>query len=322
MGPVFWFYIYELFGIFGLKLCNLIIFVLLFFTHYALGKGRYSRATIICALFLVAFYVGTNRNIVAGEPDDNMATLLFSLGVLVYLNTGRTFSSSVLMGAAFLFKFWIAIFCLGFGLYLLSKRRWRELWPVAIGMLLPFLLINFVDGFESTRSLWVSLNVQKGFSRWGDVAIKMLSTGMVFCVLASGWTWLKRRNDSNTLFFLVSSIYFVYVVVNRDAWAASFVMMQCLMFSSFLIAELVLHTHALWNERMRNPAILTLSVAYVMLTSAITYQHLYRDTKPIVLVADPSKATWNFHRNNERTWAAIFRGLPTATPSRISGAAK
>lgn len=316
LGPVLWFYLYQLSGMLGLKLFNVVVFVLLFLTQYALGKGRYSRATIVLALFFCAFYVGTNRNIVAGEPDDNVSALLFSLGVLVYLGTGRIFRSSLLMGVAFLFKFWAAVFCVGFVVYLLSKRRFGDLWPAGVGMAAPFLLINLVDGFESTRALWVSLNVQEGFSSWSDIAVKMLSTGMLFCGLLSAWAWLRRRNDVNSLFFAISAIYFIYVLLNRDAWAITFVMMQCLIFSSFLISQLLLDIGRLGTRR-----IVVLCSAYLVLTSAITYQNLYRDTKEIVLVADPANAIWNYHRNYERTWASIFNA-PSALRRRATAGSK
>jgi len=95
LGPLLWFYLYRAGGLVGLQLFNLLVFVLLFLTVYALGKGRYGTPTIILALFLFAFYAGTNRNISAGEPDDNIAALFFGLGVLFYLNTGRVFSSAL-----------------------------------------------------------------------------------------------------------------------------------------------------------------------------------------------------------------------------------
>ncbi len=151
-------------------------------------------------------------------------------------------------------------------------------------MSLPFLLINGIDGFASMRALLKSVGIQHRYSDWEEVGFKMLSTGMTFSVLASAWMWLKRRNDPNTLFFLVSSTYFVYVVLIRDAFAASFVMMQCLMFSSFLMAELALTAQSLRNHRWRAGALMLSCAIYVVITSAITYQHLYRDT-----AADPRR---------------------------------
>ncbi len=284
LGPLLWFYIYQAGGLVGLQLFNLVVFVLLFLTVYALGKGRYRTPTIILALFLFAFYAGTNRNIAAGEADDNIAALFFGLGVLYYLNTGRVLLSALLMGLAFLFKFWVAVFCLGFAIYLLTQGRLHHLWLAGLGMGLPFLLINCIDGFQSMRSLLISLSVQKGISPWQNVGFKMLSTGMIFSVLASAWTWLKHRNTPNTLFFVIPATYFLYVLLNRDAFAASFVMMQCLMFSSFLIAECLLMPMIPQSDGLRRSAVAVFCAAYLGVTVAITYQNLHRDTVSFALV--------------------------------------
>jgi hypothetical protein len=297
LGPLIWFHIYRTGSLVGLQLFNLFVFVLLFFTVYALGKGRYGTRTIILALFLFAFYAGTNRNIAAGEPDDNIAALLFGLGVLCYLNATRVFAAALLMGLAFLFKFWVAVFCLGFGVYLVAQGRWRHLWPAALGMALPFLLINWIDGFQSMRSLVISLNVQKGISPWQSVGFKLLSTGMIFSLLASAWTWLKRKNKTNTLFFIIPATYVLYIVLNRDGFAASFVMMQCLMFWSFLIAQFLLMPSVLGHGSFRAAVILVFCVGYLGVTTAITYQHLYRDTVPLTLVkGQPEIESMFWHR--------------------------
>ena len=52
LGPILWFHLYQSFGMLGLKLLNIFVFVLLFFTQYALGKGRYGTSSIVFALFL------------------------------------------------------------------------------------------------------------------------------------------------------------------------------------------------------------------------------------------------------------------------------
>jgi hypothetical protein len=297
LGPLIWFHLYQSGGVVGLQLFNVLVFILLFVTVYALGKRRYSTPTIILGLFLFAFYAGTNRNIAAGEPDDNIAALFFGLGVLVYLKTTRVFPTSLLMGLAFLFKFWIAVFCLGFVVYLVAQGRLKHLWRVGLGMALPFLLINCIDGLQSMRSLLVSLGVQKGISPWQDVGFKMLSTGMIFSMLASAWTWFKHKNEPNTLFFVIPATYFLYIVLNRDAFAASFVMMQCLMFSSFLIAEFLLMPTILRHGRFRSGAIGVFCAAYLGITAAITYQHIYRDTVPLALVkGQPEIESMFWHR--------------------------
>lgn len=286
LGPLLWFSLYQRFDILGLKLFNLLIFVLLFLTQYGLGKRRYSGSTIVIALFLFAFYVGTNRNVVAGEPDDNLAALCFSLGILVYVNTRRTLYASLLMGVGFLFKFWVAVFFVGFVLYLFARKRWRDFLPVGVGMLLPFLLINYVDGFQSLRGLLTSVGIQQGFSDWESVGYKLLSTGLAPSVLISAYVWLKNRNEQNTLFFLVSSSYFPYVLIQRDAYAASFVMMLCLVFSSFLLAEFLLHTCDTRRCSLTLGAILAI---YLVLASAITYHNLYRDAEPFVVITDQAE---------------------------------
>ena len=292
LGPSLWFYLYQSFGVFGLKLFNLVIFALLCLIQYLLGKRRYSESATLIALFLFAFYVGTNRNVVAGEQDDNLAALFFSLGVLVYVNTKRTLYSSLLMGAGFLFKFWVAIFFLGFLLYLLtSKVRRGDLFLACVGMLLPFLFINIVDGFESMRGLLSSLGIQQGYSDWAGVGYKMLSTGLLLSVVISAWVWLKNSNEQNTLFFFVSSVYFIYVIIQRDAFAASYVMMLCLMFSSFLLAEFILRllSTPVLSTRAQRICLCVILAGYVTVTSLITYRNLYQDTDPFALVTDRSK---------------------------------
>jgi len=283
LGPTLWFYLYQSFGILGLKLFNLLIFVLLFLTQYFLGRTRYGEKTIILALFLFAFYVGTNRNVVAGEPDDNLAALFFSLGILAYIDGKRLFYSSLLMGFGFLFKFWVAIFFIGFGLYLLTRKLWRDFLLACVGVSLPFLFLNCVDGFESMRGLLTSLGIQRGYSDWRSVAYKMLSTGMAPSVLISAYVWLKNRNEQNTLFFFIPAAYFIYVIIQRDAFAASFVMMLCVVFSSFLIAEFIYRTV---NRGLSFAAIFAI---YLGLASVITYRNLYQDTKPFALITDLSE---------------------------------
>lgn len=286
LGPLLWFSLYQRFGILGLKLFNLLIFVLLFLTQYSLGRGRYSRRTTVIALFLFAFYVGTNRNVVAGEPDDNLAALCFSLGILAYVNTKRALSSSVLMGVGLLFKFWVAVFFVGFVLYLFAWKRWRDFLPAGVGMLLPFFVINCVDGFQSIHGLLTSVGIQQGFSDWESVGYKMLSTGLAPSVLISAYMWLRNRDEQNTLFFLVSSAYFPYVLIQRDAYAASFVMMLCLVFSSFLLAEFLLRARA---ARGRGSILGATLATYLVLTSAITYHNLYRDAEPFVMITDQAE---------------------------------
>jgi hypothetical protein len=289
LGPIVWAYLYDGFGMPGLKLLNLLMFILLFFTQWALGKKRYAPPTIVLALFIFAFYVGTNRNIAAGEPDDNLAALLFTLGVLGYLNAGWVFGPSILMGMGFLFKFWVVIFFAGFAGYLLLQRRFRDFLLASAGVLMPFVFINLVDGGASTRALLMSTAKQQGYSDWQEVAFKMVSTGLIFSVLISAYAWFKQKNCWNTLFFFISSAYFVYVVLARDAFSASFVMMECLVFSSFLIADCLLSGGYLSGGGVSKVLLFAFCVLYLLSTFGVTYLNLYRDTKPetFIAVEDP-----------------------------------
>jgi hypothetical protein len=113
VGPVLWHMIYCTSGVAGLKLFNLAVYVALCLVLIALGRRVYEDRVVAVALLVFGFYVGTTLNVVAGEQDDNVSALLFSLGVLTYLRGGR-FSSGLLMGAAFVFKFSAGIFFAGF----------------------------------------------------------------------------------------------------------------------------------------------------------------------------------------------------------------
>jgi len=298
LGPVLWLRLYHWLGAAGLIAFNLGTFVALFGVQYRLGRGRYSWPTTLVALVLFAFYVGTNRNVVAGEPDDNLAALLFGVGVLIYVDRRRALVAGLCMGAAFLFKFWVAIFCIGLVLRLALQRRGGDLIAVLVGMAIPFALLNGIDGMASWRALFLSVDIQHGYSSWEGISFKLLSTGMLPMVVLSAWAWWQRRNDTDTLYLLVSTTYCVYAVVNRDAFAASFVMMVCLMFSSFLLAECLRHGGYLLGRGLRGGEVAIALAAYVLLTTAITYRNLYSDTQPIVLRSGRAAAAemfpWNF----------------------------
>lgn len=283
VGPALWFAVFERFGVAGLKVVNLLLFTALFAVQHRLGRDRYPPRTVLAALFITAFYVGTNRNVVAGEPDDLLAALLFSLGVGAYLRgspppgeaRGSALAAGLLMGAGFVFKYWIAIFCAGFGLYLLSRGRWRELAIASLGMGLPFALVNLVDRGASWRGLLFDLGHEHGSSDWRSVGVKMVSTGMLpaFALATAGW-WRDRR-ETTTLFYLVPAAFFAYVIVNRDAQAITFLMTQCLVLWSFSIAELLLTRREGTPQRVLRG----LAGAYVVLATGVTYHNLDRDVK-------------------------------------------
>jgi WD40-like Beta Propeller Repeat len=192
VGPLLWFQVYDWFGVPGLKVVNVIAFLGLFVIVHRLGVRRSSQPAVVLGLFLFAFYAGTNRNIVAGEPDDNVAALCFGLGVLAYLNGRSRLLAGALMGVGFLFKFWIAVFCLAFGVFLVWKRRWRDAVLVTTAAAVPFAVVNVIDGFTSMRSLLVSERIQHQLSSWPDVGSRAVSTGMLVIVAASAWSCCGR----------------------------------------------------------------------------------------------------------------------------------
>jgi len=284
VGPLIWFQVHDWFGVLGLKLASLTAFVLLFVTAYRLAAPYFPRRTVLLGLFLFAFYAGTNRNVVAGEPDDNVAALFFSFGVLAYLNGKRRVWVGVLMGIGFLFKFWIAVFGLAVGGFLIWKRRWREAALVTLGAAVPFAIVNLIDRGQSLQSLFVSEQLQNQLSPWGELASRSVSTGLLFTFVASAWSWWRDRRDIKTLYFLLLVSYAIYVLVNRDAFAITFVMMQCLVFCACLVAEGVL---ALTDSRipLRGwPALVVFCGLYLAASTAITWQHLYRDTVVMTFV--------------------------------------
>jgi len=142
------------------------------------------------------------------------------------------------------------------------------------------LFINLLDGGASMRALLMSTAKQQGYSDWQEVAFKMLSTGMIFSVLISTYVWLKQKNSWNTLFFFISGTYFVYVLLARDAFSASFVMMQCLVFSSFLIADFLFSSSYLSGSGVPKFVLFGFCALYLLSTLGVTYLNLYRDTKP------------------------------------------
>ena len=276
LGPVLWHAVYQRAGIAGLKLFNLLAFGALLWLQFSMGRRRFGDRTVSFAIVLFAFYVGTNRNVVAGEPDDMLAAVLFTGGVLVYLNTRKTFPAALFMGVAFLFKFSTGIFFAGFALYLLTRKRWKDLGLAALGMALPFLALNAIDGRQSWDGLLRSLDAQQGYTAWSIVAAKLLTTGMLFSVVLSFLVWWRSRDAVRSLFFFVPTAYFVYVLFKQNAFPVTFVMMQCLLFSSFLIAEFVLR----WRKGILERRWLAIGLLYAVLTSAVTYHNLQRDSKP------------------------------------------
>jgi hypothetical protein len=288
VGPVLWYGVYHLAGLAGLKLVNLALFSGLLVLHARLGLGVVSRGAVLLASVLFAYYPGTSLNVAVGEQDDLATLLLFALGVWRFLARRDAFLPGLLMGAAFLFKFSAAVFCGGFVLFLLVRRQPHAAGAAIAGMALPFLLLNVLDGLASARNLAYALGVQQGFSSWKGVGFKLLSTGLLPSVLLSWWAWGRRRDETRLLFALLPSAYLAYVILNRDAWAAGFVMMQGIFFSSFLLAELlddgVLATKWLSRRTVTGVAL----AAYLLVATSIALVNAIQDTE----LAAERKGPW------------------------------
>ncbi|MEJ2319651.1 MAG: glycosyltransferase family 39 protein [Gemmatimonadales bacterium] len=283
VGPSLWYHLFDLAGPWGLRLFNMLAFVALFGVQYLSGRRLYDRATLILALFLFAFYVGTHRNVMAGEPDDMMAALFFSTGLLVYLHRDRVVGTSLIMGLGLLFKFWVGIFFGGFVLFLLTERRWKALAPAVIAFLVPYACVNLIDGYASLAALLWSFGMQSGYDDWSHIIWRLLSTGLLPAVLASAWTVAKDPSWQNRLFFFVPIPYFAYVLLMRDAHATSAVMMLGMMYFGFLIAEFLLRSPYLGNGVVRRRLVAGVLAAYVVIMGGLAYYGSQEGTHPLQL---------------------------------------
>ena len=207
-----------------------------------------------------------------------LAAILFSAGILLYFQKKRLPVWSVLMGIGVLFKFSTGIFCIGFEVYLLLKRRWKEAIQAGIGIGMPFFCLNLYDHFSSLSGLLKSFEIQQHYSTWGQVIFKLFSTGMVFAFLASMWTLFHKRNDISCLFFCLPTSYLIYAVVVQDAFAMSYVMMQCLIFYSFMIAHFLRQNSYFGSSGIRKGVIYTLLFWYGVITTSITCHNIFYDT--------------------------------------------
>lgn len=286
VGPVLWFHLFQLAGPLGLKAFNLLAFLALVWVQYLIGRRFYNAATLLLALFLYAFFVAGHRQVMAGEPDDLMATLLFATGLLVFLRQDRVVGASVLMGLGFLFKFWIAILFGGFFLFIAWKRRWALLPRVAIAFVLPFLAVNLVDGFASLTAFLRSLESREGATAWSYVAWRMFSTGLLPALMLAAWTRVKEPSVHNQLFFLVPSTYLAYMVIFRDAYGTTGVMNLCMLLLSFLIARFLLINPFMGRGRARQRVLATMLAAYVLISAGMGLHASSRGTYAIQLRAD------------------------------------
>ena len=280
LGPMVWHRLADVGGVFALKFFNLAAFVTLFTVQGAIGRRLYTQRVTLVALLLFAFYTGTLRNVAAGEPDDMLASLGFATAILVWLDTRSSVLAGLVMGCAFLFKFWILIFFGGFVVFLLVQRDWKAGIAAGAAFVLPLLCINLVDGGASMGALLGTVRRQESFSSWPLIGWRLTITGLLAGSLVAGWAALRRPAFRNTLTFLLPAPYILYVVAMRDAHAVSFVMMLCLVFWSFPIAELFLSASPLVDRRRLQQMILA---AYLIGATGNAYLHLYRDTHTFVI---------------------------------------
>jgi hypothetical protein len=298
LGPLLCFALYDRFGPGSLALLNLGVVLALCATQVALGRGHYAPRVVLAALVLMAFYTGTNRNVVAGEPEDNLAALCLAVGVLVHVRGGPALLAGLLVGVGVLFKYWVGIFGLGFALPLALQRRWRTLAALVAGMAAPFAVLSVIDGGTSLRGILVSERFNRDYTGWRLVAFKMVSTGMLFALVASAWGWWRRRDDErSTLYFCLATSFVAYVVVTGHAWPANFVMMACLVFSGFLIAEALLPAVDALPLAWRRPALVATAAAWVVVNTALTAAYLDVSARPIALLRDRDEAQHMFPYN-------------------------
>lgn len=283
VGPLLWIRLASAFGLPGLKAFNVAAFVGLFAVQAAIGRRLFDRRVTLYALAVTAFYTGTLRNVSAGEPDDMMASLLFALGALVWV-AGRSSPAAavggLLMGCAFLFKFWVLVFFGGFAFFLATRRDWTSLAVLAVAFAIPFLGVTLVDGGASVAALLGSAKRQQGYSSWGGVAARLFVTGLLPAFVAAGLAAVRRPGVPTAFAFLVPAPYVLYVVGMRDAFAVTFVMMLCLVFWSFPIAMLLVESRRLAVGR-RLQAVFAL---YLIAAPLNAWVNLRRDTHPFQIV--------------------------------------
>jgi hypothetical protein len=279
LGPTLWFQLYEAGGLPFLRLFRTAAFALLLVLQVLIGRRLEAegRATA-AALTLVAFYPGTTRNVVAGELDDMLASVLIVLASWLWLRWRHAWLTGLVLGVAFLFKFWAAVFAVSFVVHWVVGRRWRDAWWGLAAFSAPLLILDLVSGGVGTRSLLFSLRQQQGLSTGQTIAFRLFSTGILPATSISLWAWARAPSEDRRLLWLVSGVYLLYVLSMRDAHAVTFVMMACLAFSSFLVSEAL----TIWLPSRRS---LALALAlYVASGVAIGVHNLRRDTLWVLFV--------------------------------------
>lgn len=276
VGPVITWAIFRAGGLNALHAANIAAFLGIALLAMRLWRG-YAWDTRLLALLLLAFYVGTIRSIVAGELDDQIATLLLAAGVLLILARPSVLPGALLIGVGFLFKFWVAIFGVAVAAWLVHQRRLREL-PIAIaGMGAPFLALVPLDGGNSFRWLLASPGIHGGFSTWSAVLVKVFTTALLPSAVVATLEWRHRRGREDTLFLLLGLIYLAYVFAARDSHAASTMMMTCLVFWAPLLASWILGRLRQVLPRHSLAAAVAFAALYVATCTTVGGFHLKRD---------------------------------------------
>jgi len=283
VGSIAWYKLYEYFGVYGLKAYNLAAFALLFGLQYAIGRRYFPNRVTAAALFIFAFYVGTNLNVAAGEQDDMTATLFFTLGVTLYAYGRGAFLAALVMSAGVLFKYTAGIYAMGFIAYLIYTRDKRRLLLALAGLTLPFLCLNLATGFSSLGALLKIANLKRNLfdSLPSEVLYKFFSTGMFLFFLLSAWAVFRNRSRPNVLLFCLSSVYIVFAVAAFSAYSSGFHMMQSVLFSSFLVSQVLFMETYPGGVKPGRLFRVSFLVLYLLVTTAITLRNLSRDTIPV-----------------------------------------
>jgi 4-amino-4-deoxy-L-arabinose transferase-like glycosyltransferase len=151
LGPAVFYWISSAWGLWGLRLFNLVAFASLLIVQYRLGREWFSKWAVLAGVFLLAFYPGSHRTVSFGEPEDNLVSLLMAIGILWLVRSRRPAVAGLFMGLAFLFKFWVAVFIVGFLVHFVWKRQWRELILAGVAAGMPFLILNLASDWAGLR---------------------------------------------------------------------------------------------------------------------------------------------------------------------------
>ncbi len=283
LGPIAWYQVYSHLGVYGLKAFNLAAFVLLFALQYAIGRKYFPPRVTAAALFIFAFYSWTNLNVAAGEQDDMMSALFLTLGVVLYVYGYGAFLAALVMSAGVLFKYTAGIYAIGFIIYLIYTRDMRQVLMALGGLILPFLCLNVLTGFSSLEALLSSSNLKRQLFNTPvkRVIFKFFSTGMFLFLPLAVWAVWRNRSRPNILLFSLSSVYIVFVVLARNAYSSGFHMMQSVLFSSFLIAQVFLTDPFPGGVKARRLFGASAVALYILITTAVTLNNLESDTRPI-----------------------------------------